>query len=772
MKHCALYISLIWSVLLCWGCLSSNDNSAGSVVLNTDIGYSPTHASGFEILANSDGSTTIRVTQPWQGAVAEEQTLVIFANEASARGYEGQHIVGPAERVVCMSTSYVAMLDALNEVDAVVGVSGKEYVMNSAVANNDAVRDVGYDTNLDYETLSMLDPDIVLMYGVTGENSAVTAKLRELGIPYLYLGDYVEESPLGKAEWLVCVAEIVGCREQGVAHFSDIVERYNALRSSLSEDPVRPKVMVNLPYQDVWYMPSDSSYMVQLIENAGGEYIYKGRNTSTASVGISLEEAYHLVRKSDIWLNVGQCTSMQALGEAAPHFMECEVVKQGRVYNNNRRRSPAGGSDFWESAIVNPDVVLQDLVTIMKGGEEELYYHHCLASVVEPFVADASKTGTVAVEDDSSVDGHSTSVWAYMLLIMLTLAVLYAVVAVIRGMAWRHSILVVALVLLLIILVVVDLLVGSSSIPLSDVWAALTGGDTMAEYAVIVNKLRLPKVIVAIVAGMALAASGLQMQTLFRNPLAGPYVLGINAGASLGVALFTLAMPMMGAMAGSWLADIGVTAMAWIGSAMILLLMMVVSRKIKNINVILIMGMMLGSAISAMVGILQYLGTDESLKTFVVWTMGSLSTVTVDDLAILVPTVVVGLVLAVVASKALNMLLLGESYARTMGLNIKLSRAIIFLSTTLLAGTVTAYCGPIGFIGLAMPHLARMTFRTANHNILMPATMLWGAISMLLCCVVCDVVAHSGIMLPVNTITSLLGVPIIIIVIFRNRNRQ
>jgi iron complex transport system permease protein len=152
--------------------------------------------------------------------------------------------------------------------------------------------------------------------------------------------------------------------------------------------------------------------------------------------------------------------------------------------------------------------------------------------------------------------------------------------------------------------------------------------------------------------------------------------------------------------------------------------------------------------------------------------MGSLSTVTLDDLTILVPTIVVGLALAIVASKSLNMLLLGENYARTMGLNIRFSRTIIFLSTTLLAGTVTAYCGPIGFIGLAMPHLARMTFRTANHNILMPATMLWGAISMLLCCVVCDVVAHSGIMLPVNTITSLLGIPIIIIVIFRNRNRQ
>ena len=740
---------------------------------SADVLYSPYYASGFEILGDENGNRIIRVTRPWQGANVEEQHLVIFADEGQAEGYDGEYIVGPAERVVCMSTSHIAMLDALHEVDAAVGVSGKQYVMNTTVANNPAVRDVGYDSNLDYETLSMLSPDIVLMYGVTAENSAVTAKLRELGIPYLYLGDYVEESPLGKAEWLVCVAEIMGCRERGIARFNDIVERYNTIRSSLPHDAQRPKVMVNLPYQDVWYMPSDNSYIVQLIEDAGGDYIYKGKNTTTASVGISLEEAFHLVSGADIWLNVGQCSTMGSLKEAAPHFMECNVVQQGRVYNNNRRCSAAGGSDFWESAIVNPDVVLKDLVAIISGDGSDLYYHHCLGGDVAPFASDVgSHSEEIKSPTKSSKAIDSSSLWGIILLVILAVWVAYAIMSRARGVAWRYTILIVALVVLLILLVVADLLIGSSSIPFADVWAALSGGDTMAEYSVIVNKLRLPKVIVAIVAGMALSASGLQMQTLFRNPLAGPYVLGINAGASLGVALFTLAMPMMGAIAGSWLADMGVTAMAWIGSAMILLLMMVVSRKIKNINVILIMGMMLGSAISAVVGILQYLGTDESLKTFVVWTMGSLSTVTVEDLTILVPTVVVGLVLAVVASKSLNMLLLGESYARTMGLNIRLSRAIIFLSTTLLAGTVTAYCGPIGFIGLAMPHLARMTFRTANHNILMPATMLWGAISMLLCCVVCDLVAHSGIMLPVNTITSLLGVPIIIIVIFRNRNRQ
>lgn len=332
----------------------------------------------------------------------------------------------------------------------------------------------------------------------------------------------------------------------------------------------------------------------------------------------------------------------------------------------------------------------------------------------------------------------------------------------------------VVLAIALVALLVADLLLGTTEIPLADVWATLTGGvPSDATNSFIIRELRMPKVVVAIFAGMALSASGLQMQTLFRNPLAGPYVLGINSGASLGVALFTLAAPMIGALSGTMLADIGLTGMAWIGSAAILLLVMLLSRKIRNINVILIIGMMLGSAISAIVGILQYMGTEESLKAFVVWTMGSLSTVTMEQLAILIPVVVVGLLLAIIVIKPLNILLLGESYARTLGLNVARSRTIIFLSTTLLAGTVTAFCGPIGFIGLAMPHLARMTFRTSDHRVLMPASMLWGALSMLLCCFVCDLVAYGGIAtFPINAVSSLLGIPIIIIVIIRNRNRK
>lgn len=320
------------------------------------------------------------------------------------------------------------------------------------------------------------------------------------------------------------------------------------------------------------------------------------------------------------------------------------------------------------------------------------------------------------------------------------------------------------------LLFVGDLLIGTIAIPLGDVWAALSGGVTSEEYAVIVRELRLPKVIVAAVAGVALSASGLQMQTLFRNPLAGPYVLGVSSGATLGVALFTIGAPIIGLSGNTAVMAMGTTGMAWLGSAAILLLVMMLSRRIRNINVILIIGMMLGSTISAVVGILQYVGTEESLKAFVVWTMGSLTNVTGEQLTLIIPIAAVGTLLSVAVIKPLNMLLLGEGYARTMGLDVGRTRTLIFISTTLLAATVTAFCGPIGFIGLAMPHLARMTFRTSDHRILMPASILWGVVAMLLCCVVCDMVARGGVMLPVNTVTSLLGIPIIIIVVMRNRN--
>lgn len=373
-----LLVKMTIIVLTIFSLAGCKDNIVKQDYTFSNCLYTPSYASGFEIVADDAGNRLLRVTRPWQGDAIEEQTLAIFANSTEANGYRGQYIMAPASRVVCMSTSHIAMLDALGVVEAVVGVSGKQYVMNSYIASNDNVVDVGYDSNIDYEKLLLLRPDIVLLYGVSAENTSITAKLRELRIPYLYLGDYVEQSPLGKAEWLVAVAEIMGCREYGEMLFSGIVERYEAVRSTINYKDERPKVMFNTPYQDVWYMPSDESYMVRLVEDSGGEYIYKGRNRSFGSVGISLEEAYMLATQADVWMNVGQCSSLDELRSVAPHFAQVSVVKRGAVYNNNARATAAGGSDFWESAIVRPDVVLEDMAKIMRGGEESMYYHHKL----------------------------------------------------------------------------------------------------------------------------------------------------------------------------------------------------------------------------------------------------------------------------------------------------------------------------------------------------------------------------------------------------------
>lgn len=314
----------------------------------------------------------------------------------------------------------------------------------------------------------------------------------------------------------------------------------------------------------------------------------------------------------------------------------------------------------------------------------------------------------------------------------------------------------------LVLLFCLDLAVGSVRIPLSDVWEALSGGDCPPATRRIILDIRLMKAVVATLVGAALTVSGLEMQTLFRNPLAGPYVLGISSGASLGVAIFILGMPAWGLTAA--MSPLGVAGAAWVGAAAVLVFVALVARRIRDIMVILILGMMFSSGVSAIVQILQYLSDEDSLKSFVIWTMGSLGDVTRSQLWILLPSVFAGLILAIAAVKPLNMLLFGEDYAVTMGLSIRRSRLLLFASTTLLAGTATAFCGPIGFIGLAMPHVTRMIFRDSDHRVLVPATMLTGAVVML----VCDILSKLFV-LPVNAITALIGIPVVVWVVLRSK---
>lgn len=328
----------------------------------------------------------------------------------------------------------------------------------------------------------------------------------------------------------------------------------------------------------------------------------------------------------------------------------------------------------------------------------------------------------------------------------------------------------IALVFLFLTFVVLDLMIGTVKIPVPEVLGILLGKDSNnLVWDTILFDFRLPKTITAILAGSALSVSGLQMQTVFRNPLAGPDVLGVSSGASLGVALVVLGFGELFishnfSYLGSWVQIVA----AWLGAGTVLLLIMVVSVRVRDIMTILILGVLFGSAASAFVSILQYFSPQSMLKAFVIWSMGNLGSLTGIQLQVLSISLGFGFVLSLVTLKVMNALLLGETYSRTMGVNIKITRLLIFLSTSLLSGSITAFCGPVAFIGIAVPHLARLLFGTANHYILVPASILLGSIIMLLADIISQL-PGSGVLLPINSITALLGIPVIIWVIIYNR---
>lgn len=342
--------------------------------------YLPEYAGGFRI-STAEGKESVIITTftPWQGAEGETRSLFMARNgEKPPKGFKGQVLEGDAERIVCLSSSYIAMLDALGETDRVAGVSGMDFITNPYIQENrDRIADVGYDGNTDYERLLASAPDIVLLYGITGA-SGMEAKLKELRIPFMYIGEYMEESPLGKAEWCVPVAEIIGCRERGIEIFNRIPKRYDSLKTIAARVPERPDVMVNIPYGDAWIMSPPGSYMGRLITDAGADYIYPG-DTTEVSRTIDIEEAYKLVNECDYWINTGRVTSKAALLAELPKFADVPCLKEGRVYNNNLRINRYGGDDFWESGIMHPDIILEDLIKIfhpgLLGEPKPLYYY-------------------------------------------------------------------------------------------------------------------------------------------------------------------------------------------------------------------------------------------------------------------------------------------------------------------------------------------------------------------------------------------------------------
>ncbi len=360
------------------------------VVHSTEPIYTPRYAVGFSIERDkASGEVLLCVRNPWQGA---ENICYYYPIDT----------LSPAKRIVAMSSSHVAMLDAVGCSDHIVGLSGCRFVYNSDLCKKIAdgkISEVGYDSNFDFEMIRSLRADVVLLYGVAGEAKTITSKLDELRIPYIYIGDYLENAPLGKAEWVVALAYLCGVEEQVKEFFAGVEERYNALRNQKHCSAYRPRVMLNLPYRDTWFMPPRNSYIVQLIEDAGGEYILETKDErretrekqqtkeeklsvlssqfSTQSKPISLEEALLLASRADFWINLGQISSKEELCAVAPRFAEVDAVKFGRIYNNTKRTNESRGSDFWESGSIRPDLILADLVKILhyEAPTDSLYYY-------------------------------------------------------------------------------------------------------------------------------------------------------------------------------------------------------------------------------------------------------------------------------------------------------------------------------------------------------------------------------------------------------------
>ncbi len=345
----------------------------------------------------------------------------------------------------------------------------------------------------------------------------------------------------------------------------------------------------------------------------------------------------------------------------------------------------------------------------------------------------------------------------------------------------RHSLTkFVMLVALIVVFFVLNLLLGTVRIPLADVLGILTGTvnpDVPAEswtiWSNIVWSSRVPQALTATVAGAGLAVSGLQMQTVFRNPLAGPSVLGISNGASLGVAFVVLLSGSLGGVALSklgYMGDVAISVAAIVGALAVMSLILFVSQKVKGNVTLLIIGMMIGYLVNAVVGVLKFFSAEEDIRAYVVWGLGSFARVSGDQMLLFVCVMAVLLPLSMLMAKPMNLLLMGDEYAMNLGLNIRRARMMVIACSGVLVAVVTAYCGPVMFIGLAVPHLCRVLFRTSEHRLLMPGTALTGAALALICNLIARMPGFEGA-LPINSVTALVGAPVIAYVLFKRNSR-
>ncbi len=338
----------------------------------------------------------------------------------------------------------------------------------------------------------------------------------------------------------------------------------------------------------------------------------------------------------------------------------------------------------------------------------------------------------------------------------------------------RKKLLFILLPILLLAAIIGSLMLGSVKIPLTQILRVFTGQPVeKTAWVTIVLQYRAPKVITALLAGAALSISGLQMQTLFQNPLADPYILGVSSGASLGVALIVLGTGTTGTflLAGiGLLGDLSIAVASFIGSAIVLIFILFISQRAKTSTMMLLIGLMISYITSSFVSLLIYFSLPEKIHTYLSWTFGSFGGVTWSQIKIILPMLFIGFIVAIALTKSLNALLLGDKYAQTMGMSIKKTRFWIIISSSLLTGIITAFCGPIGFLGIAIPHIARAIFNTNDHKVLIPAVFLLGAIMAIVSDIIAQMPGQQQV-LPINVVTAVLGAPVVLWVLLRNQNK-
>jgi iron complex transport system substrate-binding protein len=344
-----------------------------------ELYYTPQYAAGFYV-EKQGGDKLLHVKNPWQGAEQVNYTYRLCARtDTAALAASLMNIPTPLERVVCLSTTHIAFIDALHETGTVIGVSGTEYVSNPNIRKRIAtgeVQDIGYETGVHYEQLAMLNPDVVFAYGVNGEMSSVADKLNALGVRVVFIGDYLEETPLGKMETLLAFASFYNKEDTAQMLFRTIADDYNAMKAQTATVPHRPKVLLNAPWRNAWYFPGTRNYLSVLIADAGGEVL--GSSAGRNSTPLSFEAAYSYALQADYWLHPNNLNTIDELRRFDPRFADISVVRQRRVFNNSLRNTSGGGSDFWESGVMQPHIILRDVVSILHSDmlpEHQLMYY-------------------------------------------------------------------------------------------------------------------------------------------------------------------------------------------------------------------------------------------------------------------------------------------------------------------------------------------------------------------------------------------------------------